>query len=127
MPKGEYMKLTIKEILEASPILKKITSFPLSAKVSYNIVRNMRKIEHEIKPFEESRLQLVHKYGKESEDGKISVTEENLENFYRDVASLLEEEVEVDIRPIKIDQLEEVKLTPNEIQFIDFFLEKEPE
>lgn len=121
------MKLTIKEILEASPILKKITSFPLSAKVSYNIVRNMRKIEHEIKPFEESRLQLVHKYGKESEDGKISVTEENLENFYRDVASLLEEEVEVDIRPIKIDQLEEVKLTPNEIQFIDFFLEKEPE
>jgi hypothetical protein len=121
------MKLTIQQILEAAPVLKKVTSFPLSAKVSYNIMRNMRKIEHEIKPFEESRLQLVRKYGHPGEDGRTSVLDENLELFYKDIASLLEEDIEVDIRPIKIDQLEEVKLTPNEIQFIDFIFEKEPE
>ena len=121
------MKLTIKDILEATPILKKVTAFSLPAKVSYNIMRNMKKIEHEIKPFEESRLQLVRKYGKEGEDGKTTVLEENLEAFYKDVASLLDEEIDVDIRSIKIDQLEGVKLTPSEIQFIDFMFEKEPE
>jgi len=121
------MKLKIKEVLEASAVLQKITSFSLPAKVSYNIMRNMKKIEHEIKPFEESRLQLVHKYGKQSEDGKVSVTEENLQDFYKDVASLLDEDVEVDIRPIKIEQLEGIKLTPSEIQFIDFIIEKEVE
>lgn len=121
------MKLTIKDILEATPIFKKVTAFSLPAKVSYNIMRNMKKIEHEIKPFEESRLQLVRKYGKEGEDGKTTVLEENLEAFYKDVASLLDEEIDVDIRSVKIDQLEGVKLTPNEIQFIDFMFEKEPE
>jgi hypothetical protein len=85
----------------------------------------MKKIEHELKPFEESRLQLVHKYGKPNEEGKVSVLDENLPEFYKDVSSLLDEEVEVDIRIIKIEDLEEVKLTPNEIQFIDFILEKE--
>ena len=119
------MKLKIKEVLEASAILQKITGFSLPAKVSYNIMRNMKKIEHEIKPFEESRLQLVHKYGKETEDGKFSVSEENLPEFYKDVASLLEEDIEVDIRPIKIDQIQDIKLTANEIQFIDFIFEKE--
>jgi hypothetical protein len=90
-------------------------------------MRNMKKIEHELKPFEQSRLQLVHKYGKEDDNGKISVTEENMADFYKDVASLLDEDVEVDIRPIKIEQIGEVKLTPNEIQFIDFIIEKEAE
>jgi len=119
------MKLKIQEVLEAAPILKKITTFSLPVKAAYNIMRNMKKIESEIKPFEESRLQLVKKYGKEDETGKTSVTEENLEDFYKDVASLLEEEIEVDIRLIKIDQLQEVKLTPTEIQFIVFMLEQE--
>lgn len=121
------MKLTIKQVIEAAPVLKKITSFSMPAKASYNIMRNMRKIEQEIKPFEESRLQLVHKYGKETEPGKVTVAEENLEAFYKDVASLLDEEIEVDIRPVKIDQLNEVKLTPNEMQFIDFIIDKEAE
>ena len=121
------MKLMIKDVLEAAPILKKITDFSLPAKAAYNIMRNMKKIEHGIKPFEEDRLKLVYKYGKESETGKVSVAEENMENFYKDVASLLDGEIEVDIRQIKIDQLEEVKLTPNEIQCIEFMLEKDPE
>jgi hypothetical protein len=59
------MKLKIKEIFEAVPVLKKITDVSLPAKASYNIMRNMRKIEQQIKPFEENRLKLVHKYGKE--------------------------------------------------------------
>jgi len=122
------MKLKIREVLEAAPVLKKITVFSLPVKVSYNIMRNMKKIEHELKPFEQSRLNLVEKYGKESEDGgKVTVADENLQSFYKDVASLLEEEVEVDLRLIKVEQLEEVKLTPNEIQCIDFIFEKDPE
>jgi len=121
------MKLKIREILEARPVLEKITNFSLPVKTSYNIMRNMRKIEQEIKPFEQSRLQLVRKYGKPDETGKITVTEDNMQKFYEDMASLLEEDVDIDIRTIKIDQLGEVKLTPNEIQFIDFLLEKEPE
>jgi hypothetical protein len=53
--------------------------------------------------------------------------EKKLQDFYKEVASSLEEEIEVDIRPIKIDQLSEAKLSPNEIQYIDFIIEKEPE
>ena len=119
------MKLKIKEVLECIPVLKKLVNFSLPAKASYNIMRNMKKIEHEIKPFEESRMKLVEKYGKENEEGKISVTEENLQSFYVEIASLFEEEIEVDVRTIKIEQLEDAKLTPNEIQFIDFMIEKE--
>lgn len=121
------MKLKIREILEAAPILKKVTNFSLPVKASYNIMRNMKKIEQELRPFEESRLQLVRKHGKEDEDGKVSVTEKKLEDFYKDVSSLLEEDIEVDIRTVKIEQLEEIKLTPSEVQCIDFILEKETE
>jgi len=121
------MKLKIKEILDGLAILQKISGFSLPAKVSYNIMKNMKKIEHELKPFEESRFQLIHKYGKEGDDGKTSVTEENMPNFFKDITSILDEDIEVDIRQIKIEQIEEVKLTPNEMQFIDFIIEKEVE
>jgi sulfatase maturation enzyme AslB (radical SAM superfamily) len=119
------MKLKIKEVLEGMAVLQKVINCSLPAKVSYNIMRNLKKVEHELKPFEESRLRLVQKYGKPDDDGKVSVTDENISEFYKEVSSLLDEEVEVDIRQIGIEQLEGVNLTPNEIQFIDFIIEKE--
>jgi|GEM_PF-5186324 len=119
------MNVKLKVILEAAPVLQKVSSFSLPAKVSYNIMRNTRKIEHELKPFEETRLKLVDKFGTVGDDGRTKVTPENMELFYKEVATMLEEDVDIDIRLIKINDLQDVKLSPNEIQYIEFMLEKE--
>jgi len=119
------MKVKIREILESSSVLQKLTTTSLPVKTSYNILRNTRKISQEIEPFEKARTELVAKYGTEDESGKIVVTDSNLQIFYKEVGELLDEEIEVDIRPIKIDDLSDVKLSASELQLIDYMIVKE--
>lgn len=118
------MKVKIREIFESSTILQKLTSASLPAKVSYNILRNARKIEQELVPFEKARIDLVRKYGKD-EEGKVIVTDESLPTFYDEIGELLEQEIEIDIRPIKIDDLSDLKFSAADLQLIDFMIVKE--
>lgn len=116
------MKVKIQDIVAAAPTIQKLSGISLPVKVSYNIARNLKKIQRELEPFEKARIELVRKHGNEDEEGKLVVKEENMQEFYKEMTELLEEEIEIDIRSIDIEGLAKIELSPTEMQLIDFML-----
>jgi len=103
------MKLYLRQLVSARESLQQFGGEKLPVKLAYRIQRNLRKINNELQDFEEARLELVRKYGKQNEKGFMEVVPENMEAFNADLKTLLDEEVDVDIQSIPIQDLADVQ------------------
>ena len=98
----------------------------LPVKTSYWLARFLDKVGSEFKAMESARVKLVAKYAKKDKDGKIvfkkdkdgkqlqeyDLTKANMEKFQTEFAELGKEEFEIDFKPIKVEQLGDIKLKP---------------
>ena len=98
----------------------------LPCKTSYWLARFLDKVGSEFKAMESARVKLVEKYAKKDKDGKIvmkkdkdgkqlneyDLTKANMEKFQTEFAELGKEEFEIDFKPIKLDQLGDIKIKP---------------
>jgi hypothetical protein len=55
-----------------------------------------------------SRLKLYKRYGNEDGSGTITVPEEHMAEFRREVESMLSEKVSVNVKPLKLDDIADV-------------------
>ncbi len=107
------MKLTNKTIENSINSLARLSLMELPVKVSYAIAKNINKINKEIKVFNSERQKLIQKYSIKDKDGKpkvneddtISIKEDLLEEWNRELNELLEIENDIDIHLIKEDDL----------------------
>lgn len=107
------MKLTNKTIENSINSLARLSFMELPVKVSYAIAKNINKINKEIKVFNSERQKLIQKYSIKDKDGKpkineddtISIQEDLLEEWNRELNELLEIENDIDIHLIKEDDL----------------------
>jgi len=114
------MELTLQEIREMTPGLNVILGMDLPCKPAYWLSRFLAKSISEMKAVEKARFQLVKKYAKKDKDGKIlfkkdkagkkinkyDFTEENNAKFKEEFEKLLEEKVEINLKPIKLADLD---------------------
>jgi hypothetical protein len=121
------MKIKLLNILNSKQVLEKLgseTSF--DAVIAYRIAKNIKALSSEFASFEEARINLIKKYGKEKEGGKegeMEILKENMLPYEKDISALLLEEVEISIIPIKVSNLKNV--SPNELLLIDWMLKEE--
>lgn len=119
------MNITISEVLNAKPVLEKLVDEEISIKTAYRLSRIIKELNGELQHFEEQRQKLVHKHGEQQEDapeGNITVPEENMLDFQRELSELLTVDIELDCNPMHIDEFGDVKITTSEILLIDCFL-----
>lgn len=117
------MKITLGELKSAIEALNKIIAVPLSVKVSYYLSKTIKVINEELTHLEETRIKLVEKYGQKDEKGETSVTKENFPKFVEEFKQLLSEEVEINIKPIKLSEVLDVKLSALDILALGTLLE----
>ena len=118
------MKLSIAQIKNAEPVVAKLLNVELPIKVSYRFTRIAKAFADELKYYEESRMKLFDKYGEDQEDGNRKIKSENEKQFFADLSSLLNEEVDFKFdHKINIDLLDGVKLTPIELSSLEPWLE----
>ena len=98
----------------------------LPVKTSYWLARFLDKVGSEFKAMESARMKLVEQYAKKDKDGKsvmkkdkdgkqlneYDLTKANMEKFQTEFAELGKEEFEIDFKPIKVEQLGDIKLKP---------------
>ena len=72
----------------------------MSLKVKVYLQRLNNAIAEDIKIYEEARKDLFKKYGKEEENGNISVDAENFVAFNKEQSELLEAEKTIDVAPL---------------------------
>ena len=120
------------KLIEANESLKKLNQAEgLPFKVALSLAKNIKEIDEVLTVYENKRKELINKYGKKDKDGELVIKDNNIEltdkvAFANEFNSLVAEDVDVDIKKIKVDDLENVKnLTPNDINSITFLFADE--
>lgn len=121
---GENVKISLKQIMIAIPIIKKLISVYLPVQASYWIKRNTDNLIKALKGLEENRDRLIRKHGLKDESGNITVSKTN-ELYWADYNLLLEEIVEVMINKVSVSDLKITELSMQDIAVIEFMLKDE--
>src|SRR5690625_4159840 len=102
------MKLTVQDLYNLTKGLNDLLDKELSTSTSFTIARNHKKVSDEAKTAEELRKKIIEKYkDKENEDGSIQLKKDKLDEYKKEIEELHEQEVDVDIKKIKLDDLGE--------------------
>ena len=120
------MKFSLNEIMRMNEGLNAILAKELPVKTAYWLARFLDKVGSEFKAMETARMKLIEKYAKKDKDGKsvmkkdkdgkqlnkYDLNETNMKKFQAEFAELGKEEFEIDFKPIKLEQLGDIKLKP---------------
>lgn len=95
----------------------------LPIKLSYTIKKNTNKFQSIAEQIEKSRVELIQKYGKETEDGGYQVLPENEETANKEFTELMNLEENIDVHTIDINSLaDDIELTNAQMDAIMFML-----
>lgn len=128
--KNNNMKLY--QLIESKDSLKKLnTAEGLPFKTALSIAKDIKEIDEVLQVYENKRRELINKYGKKDKDGELIIKDDNIEltdrtAFVSEFNALTMEDVDIEVKKIAIDDLENVKnMTPNDINNISFLFEVE--
>ena len=128
------MKLTLsnERIVNTINVLGELNNAKLPVKVAYAITKNINKINSELKAYNEEKAKLIDKYAEKDKEGKlkadeygnVTLREEYIQDWNRDIAELLSIENEIDIHMINLDDLlnSNYNISPADLSVIDFMI-----
>lgn len=123
--------IKLEELINGADSLRALSQKPLKARCAYAVSKILKAAENEMVSFNETRMNLIRKYGEKDENGEL-VTDENgnahvmpesINDFTNELNEVLETTVEISSNKVRIDDLEDVKFTPNEMVQLDSFIE----
>lgn len=121
----------IADLLNSTDVLQKLAQKDFKAKLAWSIARLLRTAEEEIKNFNETRMNLITKYGEKDDNGELitdvngncKIVPDRIANFSNELEDLLQTEVEINANKIDIEQLENLDFTPSEISVLEPFID----
>lgn len=126
------LNLSNERIVNTINVLGELNNAKLPVKVAYAITKNINKINSELKAYNEEKAKLIDKYGEKDKEGKlkadkygnVTLKEEYIQDWNRDIAELLSIENEIDIHMINLDDLlnSNYDISPAELSTIDFMI-----
>lgn len=124
------VKVSLKDLREASGSLNKILGAEIEFRLSYRLRRIADKVLSEMKQFEKFRLEMVEKYGeKDKVTGQIEVKPNSpkMGLFKTELEKVLDDEVELNVQLIPIDLIEKsnIKLSAIDCALIEKFISTE--
>lgn len=130
------MKLLSKQTHDAYMTLQELANIKLPFKVSLIISRNLKVLQKESEFYIEQEQNFVRDYLEfdadtgnliESAPGVFKIQEGKAEECYKARTDLDAFEVDVDIKKIPLDAIENIELTPVQLMAIEFMIEEEEE
>ena len=128
------INLSNERIVNTINVLAELNNAKLPVKVAYAITKNINKINTELKAYNEEKAKLIDKYSEKDEEGKlktdeignVTLKEEHIEDWNRDIKELLSIENEIDIHMIQLDDLlnSDYNISPAELAAIEFMVEE---
>lgn len=122
------------QLIESKDSLKKLnTAEGLPFKTALYIAKDIKEIDEVLQVYENKRKELINKYGEKDENGELVIKDDSVKltdraAFINEFNALAMEDVDIEIKKISVDDLENVtSLTPSDINNISFLLEEEKE
>ena len=122
---------------ETISIINEVVEMDVKALAAFRLMKIIKEIDEIVKSRQESELNLVRRYAEKEEDGSIKkpldengnpingsfeISDENKEEFNKQINELLEYENTLDFDPIKIDDLGLEKISVKKLIKLDFLL-----
>lgn len=125
------ISVKITELLNSTETLQKLSQKDFKAKLAWQVARLLKAAEGEIQSFNETRMNLIKKYGVKDENGELKTDEkgncqiesESVETFSNELNELLETTVEINANKIDIGLLENVDFTPSDMAVLEPFVD----
>jgi hypothetical protein len=125
------MKITNRNLQSKVQILSTISNKQLPVKISYAIAKNINIINTELKTFEGEKIKILEQYASKNEDGTLKIEDDkyvfapgNGAECQMKYNELLDIEVDLELRTIKVDDLlnSNINFTPAELIELDFMI-----
>lgn len=103
----------------------------MKATCAYRIAKNCAEIDKELKIFAKSQAEVVDKFcirdekgNPKEENGYYKIDEKHQAEYVKEISSLYEEEVDIQIKKISVEDIENAGLSPAQLSSIEFMLEE---
>ena len=124
------IEISIEQLLNSVPVLKKLSSQKFQAVTAYKIARICREGDKELELFNNARANLIQQYGErtennqlvQDENGYVHFTPENQIKFSQELENLVKSTIQLNVEKISLGELNNILLTPEDIQLIDCFI-----
>lgn len=129
------IKVKLEDLVNATDGLRGLSQKQLKARCAYAVGKILKSADAEIQSFNETRMELIKKYGEKDENGELKTEEngnvrippEGLNDFSKELRELLDTEIEISANKIKMDDIGEVEFTPAEMAQLENFIEFDEE
>ena len=116
------MKVTLKTIVLAIPALSKLAAEDISLRLAYRLKKNIAELQREADFFGEQRIKILDKYGAADESGNYTFEGDNEQSAIAELDELLDLEVEPVIDALDIPVTENLKISVNDIGYLEPFI-----
>lgn len=123
------MKTTIFALTQAIPVFQEIITIPFPARQAYILSRLTKKLDEEMNNYSEFRQKVVMKFAEMEngrpviENGNYKIRQGEQESFQQEMIDLLNTEIKIDAQKIPISWIENTTLTPQQVNYLEPFLE----
>ena len=126
------MTVSIYDIISANSIFTKILQHEFTGKQSFMISRVLRALNSETESFNNTREEILKRYAELDEagemivhEGNVKIRENEMAAFQEEINELLYANLELNIKPIPLEWLDNLKLTPQEMLILEPFVQFE--
>lgn len=129
------INIKLEQLVNSTDGLKGLAQKSLRARPALAVAKILKAADAEMTTFNETRLNLIKKYGdkdengevKQDEKGNVHIPNEALDDFTKELKELLDTQVEINANKIKMSDVENVEFTPAEMAQLEDFIEFEDE
>lgn len=127
------MEMKSYKIMEMYKALEKLTKADVDLKTAVALARNFEAITTPAKLIDQRQQDLMKEYARKDDNGEViqgekgEVTIDSPAEYFAKLQDILETDLEIELKLIKLDKLADIKLSANDILALDPILEEEEE
>ena len=123
---------TVGSLIAIKPVLQQLANLEMPAKESFAILRMLKVIDKEYESIESTQRKMLELYGDKDENGNYKsdghggalIRKESAEEFATQMGDFLKMEMELECGKLKLDMLDKLQLTPNQLLKMEEFIEE---
>ena len=124
--------LTLEQVANSRSVLKTLAEKSLNARLAYKVGKIILEVEQENQMLQEARMKIIQNYGEKNEDGslkqstegQITIPAESVEAAQKELNDLLATNVELNVLPLTMEDLESYSFSPSDMILLMPFIEE---
>lgn len=120
-----FMSIKLKNLVKDESIknLNNLLSKEVKGSIAFDLISNIKEIKIHVENYNIIRNSLFKKYGEEKENNSSAIKPENIEQFKKEMEELLDKDIDVNIKKIKKEVLNNIQIKPIELMGLEWLFE----